>query len=150
MQFEQPSLGTEVVLMKAKTGILATLVCAFAFVFAIALVGCSGGGGDSENYDKNFVGTWELSGLEEDGTSYAESDIKMLKSMGLAVSLTMNEDKTAALDYFGEKLEGTWEAKNATTVTLKAMGDSMDIKLNNGELTVEVDGAKMMFKKAES
>ena len=136
--------------MKAKTGILATLVCAFAFVFAIALVGCSGGGGSSENYDKNFVGTWELSGLEEDGTSYAESDIKMLKSMGLAVSLTMNEDKTCSLDYFGEKVEGTWEAKSANTVTWKAMGDTMDMKLDNGVLTVEVEGAKMMFKKAES
>ena len=121
--------------MKATKKIIAVLVCAFALCFA--LVGCDSG---AEQYKKNFQGDWELAGLTEGDTTYSESDISMLKAWGMEVKLSLNEDETMVLEYFGETAEGNWEPKDATTFKMTAMGDSID---------GEVEGAEMKFKKME-
>ena len=112
--------------MKATKKIIAVLACAFALCFA--LVGCSS---DAEQYKKNFQGDWELAGLTEGDTTYSESDISMLKAWGMEVKMSLNEDETMVLEYFGEKVEGNWEPKDA------------------GMISSEIDGAEMKFKKME-
>ena len=109
--------------MKATKKIIAVLVCAFALCFA--LVGCDSG---AEQYKKNFQGDWELAGLTEGDTTYSESDISMLKAWGMEVKLSLNEDETMVLEYFG---------------------DSIDGKLADGMISIEVEGAEMKFKKME-
>ncbi len=141
----QGSLREGVVAMKNMGKLIAVLACALALCFALA--GCDS---NTDQYKKNFQGNWELSGLTEGDTTYNESDLSMLKSWGMNVTLSMNEDGTMAIDYFGETAEGNWEAKDANTVTLKMLGDSVDGKLSDGVLSVEVEGASMQFKKAES
>lgn len=131
--------------MKSAGKLIAIVACALALCFA--LVGCNSG---TDQYKKNFQGNWELSGLTEGDTTYGESDLSMLKAWGMNVSLSMNEDGTMKFDYFGETAEGNWEPKDASTVTLKILGDSVDGKLSDGVLSIEVDGASMQFKKAES
>ncbi len=131
--------------MKSIGKLIAVVACALALCFALA--GCDS---DTDQYKKNFQGNWELSGLTEGDTTYGESDLSMLKAWGMSVSLSMNEDGTMTFDYFGETIEGNWEPKDANTVTLKILGDSADGKLSDGVLSIEVDGASMQFKKAES
>ena len=115
--------------MKATKKIIAVLVCAFALCFA--LVGCDSGG------------------LTEGDTTYSESDISMLKAWGMEVKLSLNEDETMVLEYFGETAEGNWEPKDATTFKMTAMGDSIDGKLADGMISIEVEGAEMKYKKME-
>ncbi len=131
--------------MKSIGKLIAVVACALALCFA--LTGCDS---SADQYKKNFQGNWELSGLSEGNTTYGESDLSMLKSWGMSVSLSMNEDGTMAFDYFGETVDGNWEPKDASTVTLKILGDSVDGKLSDGVLSIEVEGASMQFKKTES
>ncbi len=42
-----------------------------------------------------------------------------------------------------------WEPKDATTFKMTAMGDSIDGKLADGMISIEVEGAEMKFKKME-
>ena len=48
-----------------------------------------------------------------------------------------------------ETAEGNWEPKDATTFKMTAMGDSIDGKLADGMISIEVEGAEMKFKKME-
>ncbi len=129
--------------MKATRKIVVALACALALCFALA--GCDSG---TDQYKKNFQGTWELSGLTEGSTTYGESDLSMLKDWGMEVSLTLNDDGSMSFGYFGENAEGTWEPKDANTVTLEIQGSSTDGKLSDGVLSFEVEGASMQFKKS--
>lgn len=129
--------------MKKKLAALLATACAFALCFA--LVGC--GGSDPS---KNFIGTWVLSGGEMDGDSIDDETLSLMKSFGMDVYITLDEDGTASFVLFGEKMSGDWKAKNATTATLTFDGESGDIKLADEKLTLEADGDKLIFEKGEA
>ena len=120
-------------------------VAMLASVFALCLVlaGC-GGGGDAA---KNYVGDWKLTGMEENGEATSAEDLKLMEDMGLAITLSAKEDKSFSLNVMGEEMSGTWEAKSASEATFTVEGQSVPAKLDNGVLTLEQDGTKMMFEK---
>ena len=92
---------------------------AFAAILALclALVGCGGGGGETPaDPSANFVGTWEISGMTQDGETYGEEEIEMMREYGLMIYLEFYEDGTFSLELFGEANEGTWEATSASEV----------------------------------
>ena len=128
-----------------KKGIIALLACMFAL--SLALVGCGGGGGDAK---AAWVGSWDLVEMEENGQVTTSDDLQMLKDLGITVTLELNEDGTAALVIFGEKAEGEWEAKSATEGTFKAEDAAVDMKIADGKLTMEQNGEKLVFEKAEA
>ena len=100
----------------------------------------------SSKYDDNFVGNWKLVGVETGGEYYDEDMIDLLSSLGMTFSLVLESNKRGTLELAGEKLACTWKAKDANTVTIKSR-DSVDAKLVNGRLTIEVDGDKLIFQK---
>ena len=123
------------------------LVSLCSAVLACALVGC--GGGASGNKDK-FVGSWDLVSLNgTDGSSSTTSaDIELMKSQGLYVALNLNEDGSASFDLFGEKLDGTWEAKDDTTGTLTLNNQSITMTIDaSDKLSLEQEGSVMVFEK---
>ena len=64
------------------------------------------------------------------------------------VTIDLQKDGKAILSSFLEEDadEGTWEKKdNAVTITID--GDPQEFKLENGELTVEMDGVKIVLAK---
>ena len=128
--------------MKKKLAALLAAACAFALCFALA--GC--GGSDPS---KNFVGTWVLSGGEMDGEPINDETLSLMKSFGMDVYLTFDEDGSVSFVLFGEKMSGNWKAKNASTATLTFDGDSGDVKLADDKLTLESDGDKLVFEKGE-
>ena len=77
-------------------------------------------------------------------------NVNMAKDLGITVTLELNEDGTAALVIFGEKAEGEWEAKSATEGTFKAEDAAVDMKIADGKLTMEQNGEKLVFEKAEA
>ena len=114
----------------------------------LALSGCSGGGQDNAELQKNFQGTWKMCGMAEGDEEYGESDIDLIVSLGGECNLVLNEDKTAKFVYFGEEENGTWEVKNATAITLKVSNDSTEVTLKDEKLTITVDDTSLTFKKA--
>ena len=50
---------------------------------------------------------------------------------------------------FLEVADLKWEAKDATTATITADGDSQDMKLKDGKLVLEVEGDKLIFTKSD-
>lgn len=126
-----------------KKGIIVAL---FACVFALslALVGCGGGGGDVK---AAWVGTWDLTEMEEGGQVTGSEDIEMLKGLGLTVNLELKEDGTGALVLFGESMDGKWEAKSATDATFTYEGQTINMKIADGKLTMEQNNSKLTFVK---
>lgn len=127
--------------MGKKLGIIAVLCCAFALCFT--LIGC-GGSVDKSNY----LGDWQMtSGSDE---NLDEESIQLMESLGLTVTLTLNEDGTGSLNLFGEATDVTWEAKSNTEGTITYEGEDAKITLNGDELTLSDDtDASMTFKRIE-
>ena len=71
-----------------------------------------------------------------------------MDSLGLAVTLTLNEDGTGKLDLFGDSMEAKWEAKSNTEGKIALDGSEAKMTLENGELTItDGSGATMSFKR---
>ncbi|MBP3866369.1 MAG: hypothetical protein J6D25_00980 [Eggerthellaceae bacterium] len=126
--------------MNKKIGIIAALVCAFVLCFA--LVGCGGGSVDKTK----FTGTWTLeSGSDE---NLDADSIELMKSLGLEVNLTLNDDDTGKLDMFGQQEAVTWEATSATEGKLSMEGSgSANLKVEDNKLVMSDDSSSMTFAK---
>ena len=125
--------------MNKKIGIIAALACALVLCFA--LVGCSG------NVDKTkFIGSWELESGSDENLD-AES-IELMKSLGLTVTLTLNEDGKGTMDLFGEAMDVEWTAKSPTegTMTIKDQGDA-NRKIESEKLMLSDASTSMTFAK---
>lgn len=120
------------------------LIC--AITLCAVLTACGGGG--SDEHAKNFTGEWTLAGMEEEGESMNEEDLALMEEMGLVCTLTLSEDKKAKIDLFGDAMEGTWEPKDASTVSITLDGSAAEGKLSGDKLTLEESGSKLIFKKA--
>lgn len=111
------------------------LVAIFAMsILCFALVGCSSGGGSEDN-TKNFIGKWEAESAVIEGEEYDSSMMDFMRSMDLNIVLTLTED-SASLDAFGEILDGTWEATDATTGKASIGGEDFDLSLDGDKLTL--------------
>lgn len=123
--------------MKRLRGLLAALCCSLAL--SCTLVACA----THVDMD-NYTGDWTLA-YGSDENLDADS-LALMKSLGLEVTLTLNEDGTGALDLFGDSTPLSWEASSNTEGSLTFEGDENDItgdasiELKDGELTV-VDSA---------
>ncbi len=133
--------------MKLKAKIIAAAVCAMAL--CVALAGCAGGGTNSGNDATNFQGNWVLSGGNNEGQELKAEDIDAMNQMGLNVYMQLNEGGNAVISLFGENVDGTWEAKDATTVAITFQGDTTDAKLEGDELVLSVEGNSLRFKKGD-
>jgi len=128
-----------------KKGIIALMACMFAL--CLALVGCGGSGGSGADAKAAWVGTWDLVEMEESGQVTGREDLETLKSLGLDVYLEINQDGTGSLVLFGESMSGTWEAKSATEGTFTLEGQKIDMKIADSKLTMDQNGAKLVFEK---
>lgn len=133
--------------MKLKAKIIAAAVCAMAL--CVALAGCAGGGTNGGNDATNFQGNWVLAGGNNEGQELKAEDIDAMNQMGLNVYMQLNEGGNAVISLFGENVDGTWEAKDATTVAITFQGDTTDAKLEGDELVLSVEGNSLRFKKGD-
>ena len=132
--------------MDMKKGIIALLACVFAL--SLALVGC--GGGSGADAKAAWVGTWDLTEMEENGQVTGSEDLEMLKSLGLDVYLELNQDGTGALVLFGESMNGKWDAKSSTEATFTIENQTVDMKIADSKLNMEQNGSKLTFQKGQA
>lgn len=128
--------------MKKRFAFVVAALCAMAL--CLGLAGCGGGG-----YEKNFAGTWKLSGMETSGEASSSEDIAMLESLGISMFIELDEDMTAELDMMGEVMTGTWSAQSASECRVTIDGSVMDGTLDGDSLTFAADGEKMTFVRAD-
>ena len=124
--------------MAKRIGIIAALC--FVLALGFTLVGCGGNSVDKSNY----TGNWTLAS-STDADLDADS-IALMKSLGLEVNLTLNEDGSGKLDMFGDESDVSWEATSNTEGKMKMNNAETSIKLDNGALTLaDVDGSSLTF-----
>lgn len=128
-----------------KKGIIAMMACVFAL--CLALVGCGGSGGSGGDAKAAWVGTWDLTEMEESGQVTGSDDLQMLRDLGLDVYLELGQDGTGSLVLFGEPMTGKWEAKSASEASFTYEGETIGMKIADGKLTMEQGGSKLTFEK---
>ena len=126
--------------MKAKKMVALLLIAVLVF----ALTACSGGGGGAAS-KPSPVGTYTLSGMEEDGEATSQEDLDLLASLGLTVTLDIKEDGTGSINLFGEEMEFTWDEDN-----IIVDGEKQAYTFDGTTFTMENEGTKMSFTKDES
>ena len=91
----------------------------------------------------NFQGDWILSSGTVDGQEATEETMAQAQEMGLSVYLQLNEGGSAVLSVLGTNMDGSWTAKDATTVELTFDGSSAEATLEGEELVMQQDGDVM-------
>lgn len=120
------------------------IFAAFAIVLGlcIGLTGC----GDNK---KEYLGSWEIVGMTNDGVETAQADIELMKSFGLTVTLSLDEDGTGVLSLFGVDYNVTWEV-SGDSATLEYEGGRYDMKVEDGNLSMISGDNSIVFAPAES
>ena len=96
------------------------------------LVACGGSG-------KGPSGKYTLVSMESDGMTI-EGDT--LKSLGMEVTIEFNADGTGTIDFMGESEDFTW--KDGKMIS---DGEELPFTFSGDTVTIEQDGAKMVFEK---
>lgn len=96
-----------------------------------------------------FKGDWILTSGTVDGQEATEETLAQAQEMGLSVYLQLNEGGSAVLSVLGTNMDGSWTAKDATTVELTFDGSSAEATLEGEELVMQQDGDVMRFKRGE-
>ena len=122
--------------MKLKAKIIGAAACAFALCVALA------GGASAPAGNDAASGT-------VDGQEATEETLAQAQEMGLSVYLQLNEGGSAVLSVLGTNMDGSWTAKDATTVELTFDGSSAEATLEGEELVMQQDGDVMRFKRGE-
>lgn len=95
------------------------------------LVACGGSKGPS--------GKYTLVSMEAEGMSFDEDT---LKTLGMEITIEFKDDGTGSLDFMGETEEFTW--KDGKMIS---DGEELSFDYSGNTVTIEQDGAKMVFKK---
>lgn len=123
--------------------VVALMACALVACFVIA--GCG-----AQNYKQDFIGTWEICEMEENGETTSQEDLDLLRKFNLNVTLELTEDK-AVLDLFGETQEGTWEAKGNKSGSITFEDSTADMAINDeGTLELSSEDSVLRFQKVEA
>lgn len=115
------------------------VVLALALVAVLTLVGC---GGSSDPME----GTWKLSGAKASGI---EMTVDQLKAVQPNLDMTL-ECKDGKMKMTSPLLNGEGEGTykvDGETVTIESDGESMEAKLKDGRLTIEVRGIELYLEK---
>lgn len=88
----------------------------------------------------DLAGTWYLATMVQDGM---EVDASVVASMGMNITVTLNEDGTAIMDMSGSATEGTWTPDGG----LQVEENPIPLQLVDGNLVIEQGNVKMVLSK---
>lgn len=132
--------------MKLKAKIFAVAACAIALT--VALTGCGGGGNSADNA-ANFQGNWVLTSGNVDGQEVTPEIMDQAAELGMSIYMQFNEDGSCVLNVLGSEMQGTWEAKDAITVSFTFEGSTEQAKLEGDELVMSYGDDNMHFKRGD-
>ena len=126
-----------------KLGVL--VCCVLALCLGLVLAGCDG----EEASKKAFSGEWQVVDMEQDGEITTADDMALLRSLGLDVILSLNDDLSASLSIFGSKGEGTWQPETSKKATFVLDGQDIEMTIEDGQLTLVQNTTTMNFVRSE-
>ena len=126
-----------------KLGVL--VCCVLALCLGFALAGCDG----EEASKKAFGGYWSVVDMEQDGEITTAEDMSLLRSLGLDVTLSLNEDLSATLTIFGSVGTGTWTPKTSKEATFTLDGQDIELTLEDDQLHLVNNTTTMNFTRSE-
>ena len=120
-----------------------------ALVLGVSLVACGAApsGPDIAGLVEGCVGSWELESAEFDEGDVDAETLEEMESYGMRVTLDLDSDGDLLIDAFGQQQTGTWELRDADTLTLTLEGESVETPLADGRLTLAYDGETLVFTK---
>ena len=130
-----------------KNKIIAALLVAIIILLIalIAMVLINRGTTGGADKTVSIAGHYEIESIKdssEGGTS--EEALKLMKSMGLTITLDLNNDGTGTMDTFGEVAQVHYDLDRKI---LLINGDELPYTCKNGKLTIEQNSAVMVFRK---
>ena len=105
---------------------------ALALILVFALVACGSSGGAKP-------GTYKLTTMVQ-GDEDMTDQVAMMESMGMEISLVLNDDGTGYLDMMGEHMDLTWDARY-----LIVDGEKEPYSMDGDVLTLKEPGTTMTF-----
>ena len=98
----------------------------------------------ADNPASDFVGTWDVVGLESDGVYYTAEEYGITPG---TITMTLEEDGTAHMNAVtGDVMSGTWQATSDTAGTVTFDTDVNTLELTSTGLTlVDPGGNKIYF-----
>ncbi|MBE5024380.1 hypothetical protein INF26_05860 [Olsenella sp. DSM 107455] len=120
-----------------------------ALVLGVSLVACGAAPSspDIAGLVEGCVGSWELESAEFDEGDVDAETLEEMESYGMRVTLDLDSDGDLLIDAFGQQQTGTWELRDADTLTLTLEGEGVDAPLADGRLTLAYDGETLVFTK---
>lgn len=119
-------------------------ILAIAALLMCALVAC---GGSKATGKDAYVGTWTLTSMNIDGQAYSEEEVKVLSDMSLEVTLVLNEDGSASINWFDDTRSGSWELGEDDSCMLTINGDPATANIVDGKLRLTVPPSTYDFTK---
>ena len=96
---------------------------------------------------KAFAGKYELVKMNQNGEITGAKDLKVLRAMGLNVTLNLKKNGKAVLTLFDEKMQGTWKASTTKRGKMKLQGQAVAMKKSGKKVTLAQKGSSLTFKK---
>ena len=91
------------------------------------------------------IGTYSLTGMEEDGEDQAES-LALIKAFGLTANLEIKDGESGKLNLFGEEVEFKYDDKYII-VDGEDGEEKTEYTYKDNQLTFEQDDSKLIFTK---
>lgn len=125
------------------------LLMALSVVFCFAA--CSDNGKDDEDDEDEIAGTYVFHSCTYDGETATVEDMEEMAEyydldLDEFLSLTLDEDGTGTITLMGEDEDIEWD-EDGTMWPEGDEDDTVDFKVKNGKLTLEIEGYEYVFKK---
>ena len=123
-----------------------TLSIVLAVVMVLAVFTACGSNGE-DSADNSVVGTWKATQVEAAGVQVSLEDFAQSTGTELAISIELRADGTFSMSMNDEvQGEGTYEVKG-NTVALTADGATLNATLEDGKMTIDASGSKVILEK---
>lgn len=116
------------------------LALALALVMVLSLSACGKG---------EYAGTYELTEMSMEGFDLKAGDAlwnQVFTDDVPVFNIVLDKDTFKMNLNEGNEVEGEYKV-SGDTITLSAKGDDFDGTINDGKITIEYDGSKMVFEK---
>lgn len=96
--------------------------------------------------DPGYVGDYTVTGMSSEEDGEMDEDLDMLRAIGLAPTLTINEDGSGSMSMFGVSIEMNFDFDAMTVTSVTEEGEeTQSFTYENGQISFESEGSSMTF-----
>lgn len=123
--------------MKKKIAVILTAMLMVVF----ALTACGGSKADP------VVGTWNATKIKMAGMEITLEEFAEQTGQEISMSLEFTADGKIKADAMGQTSDGEWKAKDDGKYDVTLDGETEELALEDGKLTLDIEGVQAVFEK---